>query len=97
LVTDETGGAVNLAREVELLCVSGLLIGAQWWLLSSAEPLVGSDLGFAGARFSSDNETTEGYVFPLSSRIAVYVGNGVSNFDVEQPSLSFKSRETPQI
>ncbi len=92
LSVDETGWAVNLARQTELLCVSGVLVDSQWWLLRSPEPLVGSDLGFGAAGVAFGGERHEGYVFPLAPNAAVYVGNGAANFDVEQTSVRLNTR-----
>jgi hypothetical protein len=92
LVSDQTGWAVNLAREIDILCLSGVLIDSQWWLLSSIEPFVGSDLGFAGGGIRFDAEQHHGYFFPLSPNLAVYIGNGTPNFDVDAPFVFLNRR-----
>jgi len=70
-----TPETVNLARNVDYLCLCGLLVDRAWCVVQSpSQPLIGSDLGLTGARVVDIDG--DGYVIPLHPNLAVFVYAG---------------------
>jgi hypothetical protein len=73
---DVNARTVNLARNVDYLCLCGLLARRRWWVLSSPQPLVTSELGYCGLLVKFGDDRFEGYLVPLHRNVAVYICTG---------------------
>lgn len=79
LSRDLTRDDVNLARNIDYLCLCGILSTQCAWLrLTTDTPLVSSDLGFMATTVESHDGHRTGYAVPLAPDIAAFVSRGVA-------------------
>jgi hypothetical protein len=84
---------LNLARNLEYLCLCGVLIEREVWVLHDAQRnLVSSDLGFSQAVIDIAGTILSGYLFPLSAQTAVFVGAGRERTWSSEASVDLNER-----